>query len=132
MRAPASASLTAEINVTPLVDVCLVLLIIFMVVTPMIVHGVPVSLPKAGTAEALARQPLHVTLTADATVFVGSRVLRLDEVRGALESERAVADRPLVVRADKSVAYGEVAKLLARCREAGFSDVGLAAEREPR
>lgn len=129
MRSSTSSALNAEINVTPLVDVCLVLLIIFMVVTPLMVNGVAVSLPTVGTTEALAQQPLQITLSADATVFVGSQVVRLEEVRAALENERGRGDRPLVVRADKSVAYGDVANLLAVCRAAGFGEVGLAAER---
>ena len=71
MRATRSIALQSEINVTPLVDVCLVLLIIFMVVTPVIVNGVQVHLPPAATADPLARQPLLVTINADGVIYVG-------------------------------------------------------------
>ena len=127
MRSTTSA-IHADINVTPLVDVCLVLLIIFMVMTPLMVTGLPVQLPRVGTADVLAKQPMQVTLRDDGTVWVGGNVVRTDEVAGALAQERAKSDRPLVVRADKTISYGEVAKLLAACREAGFSNIGLAAE----
>ena len=123
-----TSALHADINVTPLVDVCLVLLIIFMVVTPLMVTGVPVELPKVGTGEGLGNQPMQVTLKDDGTVYVGGNVVRADEVMNALLHEREESDRPLVVRADKKISYGEVARLLASCRAAGFSNVGLAAE----
>ena len=123
-----TSAIHADINVTPLVDVCLVLLIIFMVMTPLMVTGLPVELPQVGTAEALAKQPMQITLKEDGTVYVGGNVVREDEVAGALATEREKSDRPLVVRADKSVPYGQVAKLLSACREAGFMNVGLAAE----
>lgn len=130
MRAGSHTALQSDINVTPLVDVCLVLLIIFMVVTPLIVNGVPVQLPQVGSPEALARQPLQVTLKADGTLYVGDQVVHIEGAASALESERAHSDRPLVVRADHTVRYGQVAALLAVCREAGFTDVGLAAEKK--
>lgn len=129
MRAIPQGRLSSEINVTPLVDVCLVLLIIFMVVTPLIVTQVPVELPVVGSAEPLARQPLQVTLTADGTLHVGSQIVRAEEAAVALGRERERSDREVVVQADAAIAYGKVADLLAICRAAGFSSVGLAAQR---
>jgi biopolymer transport protein TolR len=126
MHVAARSSLTSEINVTPLVDVCLVLLIIFMVVTPMIVTGLPVDLPGAKTGDALARQPLQITLTADGSVWLGDSVMRVEELGSALQRENT--DRPVVLQADKSLLYGKVVEALDGCRAAGFRDVGLAAQ----
>src|SRR5713101_8201350 len=83
----AHAPLQADINVTPLVDVCLVLLIIFMVVTPIIVHGVPVELPDTKHAAAVgeAARQLPVTVKEDGTVYVDGIVLRREQVAGELE-----------------------------------------------
>ena len=120
------SSLTSEINVTPLVDVCLVLLIIFMVVTPMIVTGLPVDLPGARTGDPLARQPLQITLTADGNAWIGDSVVRVDELASALQREDT--SRSVVLQADKSLLYGRVVEVLDGCRAAGFRDVGLAAQ----
>ena len=129
MRAASHASFSSDINVTPLVDVCLVLLIIFMVVTPLMVTGVPVNLPSVAAASALADQPLQITLQADGTLYVGDEILRVEQAASALEAAHRSGDRPVVVQADKSVAYGDVAVLLGLCRDSGFTSVGLAAQR---
>jgi biopolymer transport protein TolR len=131
MRATRSIALQSEINVTPLVDVCLVLLIIFMVVTPVIVNGVQVRLPPAATADPLARQPLLVTINADGVIYVGASVLRGDQLADELQRLRAQADRPVIVRAEKTLPYGEVVRVLDACRTAGFEQVGLGAEKTP-
>lgn len=129
MRAASHAGFNSDINVTPLVDVCLVLLIIFMVVTPLMITGVPVNLPIVGAASALADHPLQITLQADGTLYVGDEILRMEQAVSALEAAHRSADRPVVVQADKSVPYGDVAVLLGLCRDAGFTNVGLAAQR---
>lgn len=128
MRATAT-SLQADINVTPLVDVCLVLLIIFMVVTPLMVTGMPVQLPNGATAETVARGPLQITIKADKTIYVGDSVLRREELPSELRRRNNEIARPVLVRADKSLAYGDVVDVLDACREAGFENVGLAAQR---
>ena len=129
MHAAARSSFNSDINVTPLVDVCLVLLIIFMVVTPIMVTKVPVSLPSASTADPLSKQPLQVTLKADGSAWVGDSIVRIDEIAGILQRERSGADRPVVIQADKSLSYGAVVNVLDLCRTAGFSNVGLAAQK---
>jgi len=132
MQFARSTALQADINVTPLVDVCLVLLIIFMVVTPMIVNGVPVHLPQvrnAANAGEATRQ-LPITVKDDGTLYVDGVVIRAEQLVAVLrERHDAHPDRPIAVRGDKSVKYGEVMKVLAACRAAGFSDVSLIAER---
>ena len=122
--------LQSEINVTPLVDVCLVLLIIFMVVTPLMT-GVPVQLPKTATSESLpdAQRILPITVKADGTVYVDALAIRSDQVGSEiLRVHNASPDRPIAVRADKTVKYGEVVQVLDACRTAGFRDVGLVSE----
>lgn len=129
MRTAGQSVLNSDINVTPLVDVCLVLLIIFMVITPVIVTGVPVQLPTAGTAEPLARQPLQISVMADGTLFIGSTVAQPGEAGTVLARVQASGDRPVVVQADKSLNYGKVLAVLDLCRRAGFTRVGLAAQK---
>jgi len=131
MRVTPAATLHSEINVTPLVDVCLVLLIIFMVVLPTIVNGIPVHLPKAASGDALDKKPLQITLNSDKTLYVDSVVIRSDELASELQRRHEQVQRPVVVRADKALAYGEVVSVLDACRKAGFETVGLAGEKQP-
>ena len=132
MQTPRATALEANINVTPLVDVCLVLLIIFMVVTPVIVNGVPVQLPKTNTSEAVteATRQLSITVKDDGTLFVGASVLRWEQLAGELQRIHGTTpDRPVSIRGDKRVPYGEVVDVLDACRTAGFQNVGLISDR---
>jgi biopolymer transport protein TolR len=126
MHVRSHSALQSDINVTPLVDVCLVLLIIFMVVLPTIVVGMPVKLPAATTASSTALEQLFVTVKDDGSVYVGTTVLRKEQVASELQRLHAQSpNRPVGVRGDERVAYGEVAGVLDSCRAAGFSDVRL-------
>jgi biopolymer transport protein TolR len=133
MNVSRASSLQSDINVTPLVDVCLVLLIIFMVVVPAMVTGttVPVHLPRTRTGDALtASRQLPITVKEDGTVYVDARVLRPEQVRGELSRLHEEAPlRPVAVRGDKHVAYGNVVTVLDACRSAGFENVGLVSDR---
>ena len=128
MRTLRTASFQHEINVTPLVDVCLVMLIIFMVVTPLM-NGIPVKLPSAKSAAEIEHEPLQITLNADHTLYVGSAVVRSEQLTDELVRQRSTTDRPVVVRAEKTLPYGDVVQVLDACRRAGFTDVGLAAQK---
>jgi len=118
----------AEINVTPFVDVMLVLLIVFMVAAPMLTVGVPVELPKT-TANALPserEEPLAVSLTADGriaiqTTFVeeGELVSRLRAILAERESDR------VFLRADGELPYERVMKIMGALNGAGFTNIGL-------
>ncbi|HEX6160347.1 MAG TPA: biopolymer transporter ExbD [Thermoanaerobaculia bacterium] len=123
-----SRALQSDINVTPLVDVCLVLLIIFMLVIPAMVNGVDVQLPETRHSPALDadNRPFEITIKDDGTVYLEDLVVRQEEVATELQRvhERA-ASRPVAVRADKRVKYGEVVSVLDACRKAGWEDVGL-------
>jgi len=121
-------ALTSDINVTPLVDVCLVLLIIFMVVTPMLQKGVPVNLPVTENPEATpdTEKQLQISVKADGSVYVGPNVIRKDEVERALKDiHDRTPDREIAVKGDRLVKYGEVLDVLKACRDVGFNDVGL-------
>ena len=126
MHVRSHAALESNINVTPLVDVCLVLLIIFMVVLPTIVTGMPVKLPAAVTSGSTPQVQLLITVADDGTVYLGTLVVRKEQVASELQRLHAQSpNRPVGVRGDKRVAYGEVAAVLDSCRAAGFSDVRL-------
>ncbi|SFR16443.1 protein TolR [Poseidonocella sedimentorum] len=118
----------AEINVTPFVDVMLVLLIIFMVAAPLLTVGVPVELPKTA-ANALptdAEEPLTVTLEADGTLSIQNTVTARDELVAKL---RAIADERegdrIFLRADGGIAYADVMEVMGALNAGGFSNVGL-------
>jgi biopolymer transport protein TolR len=121
-------ALTSDINVTPLVDVCLVLLIIFMVVTPMLQKGVPVNLPVTDEPEATpdTEKQLQISVKADNSVYIGPNVVRREQVQSALqEIHDRTPDREVAVKGDRLTKYGEVLDVLKACREVGFNDVGL-------
>ena len=125
------AALNADINVTPLVDVCLVLLIIFMVVTPMLQKGIPVNLPVTEDPEKTpdTEKQLQISVKADGSVYIGPNVVRKDQVETALkELQERTPDREIAVKGDKLVKYGDVLDVLRALREVGFNDVGLIAQ----
>ena len=126
MHVRSNTALQSDINVTPLVDVCLVLLIIFMVVLPSVIIGMPVKLPAASTAASTAPEQLAITVKDDGTVYVGTTVLRKEQVAAELQRLHAQSPNKQVgVRGDQRVPYGEVAGVLDSCRAAGFNDVRL-------
>ncbi|HEX6096435.1 MAG TPA: biopolymer transporter ExbD [Thermoanaerobaculia bacterium] len=122
------AALTSDINVTPLVDVCLVLLIIFMVVTPLLQKGVQVNLPITDAPEKTpdTEKQLQIAVKADGSVYLGPNVVRKDQVESSLkEIYERTPDREIAVKGDRLVKYGDVLDVLKACREVGFNDVGL-------
>ncbi len=123
----------SDINVTPFVDVMLVLLVIFMVTAPMIQQrGIDVQLPKTQT-EGLksSGEALVITVKRDGEVFVQSEEVPMQELEEKLGSIFAArGDREVFLRADEKVAYGTVAKTLAILRRAGASRIGMVTEPE--
>jgi biopolymer transport protein TolR len=117
----------SEINVTPLVDVMLVLLIIFMVSAPLLTAGVPVELPKT-EAGAMSDQdkPLTVTIQANGKIFVQETETPFSELGGRMQSLAANrADQQIFVRADGKAPYETVARVMASLSTSGFSSIGL-------
>lgn len=123
----------AEINVTPLVDVMLVLLVIFMVTAPMMLSGVPLDLPKAGsTAVVRQHKPLIVSVTRDGNVHLAGDAVSESALGGRLASLYAERGDVMVhVRGDRSVDYGRMMAVLAALGEAGFARVSLIGEARP-
>jgi biopolymer transport protein TolR len=116
-----------EINVTPLVDVMLVLLIIFMVSAPMMNTGVDVDLPAAQAPQVqIDEEKLLLTVTKDGKVYLGRDEVATDKLEATLLSnERMQREKELYVQADETVPYGIVVKVIAIVKKAGISKLGL-------
>ncbi|HVA39682.1 MAG TPA: protein TolR [Candidatus Binataceae bacterium] len=122
--------LASQINVTPLVDVMLVLLVIFMVTAPMIQQGVEVSVPRV-KASALPgkEEQFVVSITRNQEVYLNDSRLGLDQLTEKLQAIAAVRpDREVFVRADEEVPYGAVIKTMAAIKAAGIENVGMVTE----
>ncbi|MEM6648653.1 MAG: protein TolR [Pseudomonadota bacterium] len=120
----------AEINVTPFVDVMLVLLIIFMVTAPLLTVGIDVDLPDS-EAEAVtdSGEPLAITVTADKKIFVQETEIAFDALVPHLTAvSQAGYDQRIFVRGDKTVAYDDVAQVIGRLSAAGFTRINLVTE----
>jgi len=120
----------AEINVTPLVDVMLVLLIIFMVTAPLMTSGVSVDLPKTN-AQPINNdsQPLTVTIRANGDIYFADAQVPLDEVVDKLKAiSRENPDRRIFVRGDKELPYGRIMEVMGTITQGGFTHVALLAE----
>jgi biopolymer transport protein TolR len=117
----------SEINVTPLVDVMLVLLIVFMVTAPLLTVGVPVDLPKT-RAPALGqdKEPLSVTIAKDGKIYLQKEVVTEDALVPKLEAiSQNGYDQRIFVRGDKTVDYGRVMVVMGLLASAGFTHIGL-------
>jgi len=116
-----------EINVTPLVDVMLVLLIIFMVSAPMMNTGVDVDLPAAQAPQVqLDEEKLLLSVTRDQKVYLGRDEIAFDKLEATLlANERMQREKELYMQADENVPYGFVAKVIALVKKAGISKLGL-------
>lgn len=130
-RRRGSSSAMSEINVTPFVDVMLVLLIIFMVAAPMMTVGVPIELPKTAATALPAEQeePLAVTLTADGLVMIMTTEVAPDELiprLKAISAERS-SDK-IYLRADGALPYQAVAQVMGALNAGGFTNIGLVTE----
>lgn len=117
----------AEINVTPFVDVMLVLLIVFMVTAPLLTVGVPVDLPKTrAPAMGQDREPLSITVRRDGTIFLQKEQVAQEAL---VERLRAIAengyDQRIFVRGDDRVVYGKVMEVMGQLAAAGFTKIGL-------
>jgi biopolymer transport protein TolR len=120
----------AEINVTPLVDVMLVLLIIFMVTAPLMTSGVSVDLPKT-SAQPLNSdsEPLTVSIKADGSIFLQDQAVDVGDLVAKLQAiAKNNPDRRIFVRGDKDLAYGRIMEVMGTITQGGFTKVALLAE----
>jgi len=120
----------AEINVTPLVDVMLVLLIIFMVTAPLMTSGVSVDLPKT-SAQPLNSdsEPLTVSIKADGSIFLQDQAVDVGDIVSRLQdAAKNNAERRIFVRGDKDLAYGRIMQVMGTITQGGFTKVALLAE----
>ena len=123
----------SQINVTPFVDVMLVLLVIFMVTAPILQQGVQVNLPEA-KAGAIAgkEEPLVVSITEKGQVYLNDNRIKLAELKLKLQAIRQVQKgKEVFLRADKSVPYGVVMKAIATIKEAGIVKLGMMTQPPP-
>lgn len=122
----------AEINITPMVDVMLVLMIIFMVAAPMMTQGVQVALPKANAKPIEQNKPVEVTLKIDGRIFVGSTEVPRDALVARLQAVQENRDEAsILLRADKEMNYGTIMEIMAMLQAAGMVDVGLVTDPAP-
>jgi biopolymer transport protein TolR len=117
----------SEINVTPMVDVMLVLLIIFMVTAPLIQQGVKVNLPEARAAPVEASdKKLVLSIDMQRRVYIGEAEVPMDELEKKLASNaKAQTDKEIYLHADRDVPYGVVVDVMAAAQRAGISNVGM-------
>jgi biopolymer transport protein TolR len=121
-------SLKADINVTPLVDVCLVLLIIFMVVTPLLTTGHAVQLPETNNPEKMPEgaKQINVAIEQDGSVFLGDKWIANDQLQGTFqELHDRTPDKNVVIKADARLKYARVREVLKTINKAGFAGAGL-------
>jgi biopolymer transport protein TolR len=119
----------ADINVTPLVDVMLVLLIVFMITAPMLAAGMRIDLPKAQSAQPLdPKEPIIVTVTKDAKVYLGRDQVARAQLAGAILAKAGDdRDRPIYVRGDRDANYGEVIAVMDQLALNGLVKIALMA-----
>lgn len=125
----------AEINVTPFVDVMLVLLIVFMVAAPLLTAGVPIDLPDS-EAKAISTEdskPIEISVTKDKLIYIGESEVQEENLVNLLKAmTEGQDDRRIYIRGDQSLDYGDVMKIIGLVNAAGFNKVALISETSSR
>ncbi len=135
MAAGDNKGLNSSINVTPFVDICLVLLIIFMVVTPMLQEGVTINLPYAKNTDKKEDDDNHAIVVAvpnDHMIYVQKKPIPRDQYMAEMtEIHDRMPDKLVLIKADRSMKYGDVRKVMIETNEAGYTEVSLVTEKLP-
>ena len=115
----------AEINITPLVDVVLVLLLIFMLTAPVLQSGLEVSIPKTRTVRQLTEEHMVVTIDKDQTVFLQDKPVNVNDLPARLQSGAGGTNRIVYVRADERVPFGAFASVMDAIKLAGITNISI-------
>lgn len=119
----------SEINVTPFVDVMLVLLVIFMVTAPLLESGIEVELPKTKTVKVLSDEKVVVTIDKRQTVYVGNDPVNINRLGSAvLERMRGAGETPVFIRCDRMVPFGAFAKVIDALKQANVTNLNIVTE----
>jgi biopolymer transport protein TolR len=127
MKTDRNRTVLSEINITPFVDVMLVLLVIFMVTAPLLQQGVDVNLPKAKGKELPPEERISLVIKKDRSVFMNETPVTIDEMRRKLEAISKMNPN-VFLKADKDVPYGLVVEVMGEVKEAGIEKLGMITE----
>jgi len=129
LRQRHTASSLSDINITPFVDVVLVLLIIFMITAPVLQSGIEVALPKTRTVKAIAEERLVVTIDRGQRLYLGNDAININQLRRRLRAQAAPSAQSAVfVRCDESVPFGVLARVMDTIRQAGIENISVVTE----
>jgi len=121
----------SEINVVPLVDVVLVLLIIFMLTAPIIQSGIEVNVPKTKTVKELTKELLVVSINRKQQLFIASKPININELETYLQSKiKDLTSAMIYLRADEEVPFGTIARVMDRARQAGVKNINIVTQPE--
>ncbi|MCS7215170.1 MAG: protein TolR [Thermodesulfovibrio sp.] len=124
---PRRRSSIADINVTPLVDVMLVLLIIFMITAPLLKQGIDVNLPKAKGKSLEESEKINIVITKEGKIFLNDKIIHKDELPGLLSTYKET-NTAVLLKADKDVPYGLVAEVMGEIKASGIEKIGMVTE----
>lgn len=127
-RSPRTGSSLADINITPFVDVVLVLLIIFMLTAPILQSGIEVELPKTRTVKAITQDRLVVTIDRSQRLYIGNDAVNLHSLGKRLRAQLPAGGPAVFVRCDTSVPFGTFATVMDSIRQAGIENISVVTE----
>jgi len=127
MKTNRDRNVLSEINVTPFVDVMLVLLVIFMVTAPLLQQGVDVNLPKAKGKDLPPEERISIVIKRDRTIYMNETPITIPQMRGKLEAISKLNPN-IFLKADKDVPYGLVVEVMGEIKEAGIEKLGMITE----